>query len=150
MPAAKYTTLGPGTISVKVGTTSTHDFSGECRSATITHAYEEVGESRKMLDGTTRASGQRRTDGIKASVENDLTAAGLYKFLLDNDGKLAEVTYTPNTSAGAKWVIAGLPLRLPDELGADEFGATLASDIEWAGGTAAFTPATAAIGGGDL
>lgn len=139
---ASYTKLGPGTITVAAGGGTEMDFSGECLSATIKHEYEEVGETRTMLDGSKRGASQVRNDGIGASVENDLTAAGLYKWLMDNDGKEATVTYTPSTADGAKWVIAGVTLRLPDEVGADEYGSPLASEVEWLGGTAAFTPAT--------
>lgn len=139
---ASYTKLGPGTISATVGGAEI-DFSGECLTATIKHEYEDVGESRTMLDGSKRGASQVRNDGISASVENDLTAAGLYKWLIDNDGQEAEVTYTPNTGAGAKWVLSGVTLRLPSEIGADEYGSPLASEVEWLGGTAEFTPAAA-------
>lgn len=140
---AAWTTLGPGTVTVLAGTGGTAtDFSGEVLSATVKHEYEEVGETRTMLDGSKRGASQVRTDGIGLSIENDLTAAGLYKFLMDNDGESATVTYTPSTEDGAQWTITGVVLRLPDEVGADEFGSPLASEVEWTGGVAAFTPAT--------
>ena len=139
---SSYVELGPGTVTVQVGSGTATDFSGEVLSATVQHEYEDVGETRTMLDGSKRGAGQARTDGISLSIENDLTAAGLYQFLVTNDGKDATVVYTPNTEAGASWTITGLKLRLPGEVGADEFGAPLASEVEWTGGTAAFTAAS--------
>ncbi len=141
---ATYTKLGPGTVKVTVGTGSAEDFSGEVLSATVNHEYEDVGESRTMLDGSVRGAGQRRTDGISLSIENDLTAAGLYQYLMDHDGELATVDYVPSTADGAAWKIDGVTLRLPDSVGADEFGSPLASEVEWSGGAASFTAAAGA------
>lgn len=134
---AAFTVLGAGTVTI--GTTPT-DFSGEVLGAKITHEYEDVGESRTMLDGTTRAAGQRRLDGFSASVENDLTAAGMYAFLVANDGIEQPLVFTPNTADGAKWE-GTVVCRLPGEVGADEYGAPLASEIELKGSTPfSFTP----------
>lgn len=133
--------LGPGTLTFGTGTPS--DFAGEVLGASITHDYEEVGESRTMLDGTPRAASKRRNDGLKVSVENDLTAAGLYQYLSDNDLQEVEFTFTPNTAAGAKW-IGTVVATLPSEVGADEYGTPIVSDAELAGvGEFTFTPAGA-------
>lgn len=138
---SSYVKFGPGTVTVQVGSDTATDFSGEVLSATVKHEYEDVGETRTMLDGSKRGAGQTRSDGISLSIENDLTAAGLYQYLVTNDGADATVVYTPNTAAGASWTITGLKLRLPSDVGADEYGAPLASEVEWTGGTAAFTAA---------
>lgn len=138
---ASYVELGPGTVTVQVGSGDATDFSGEVLSATVKHDYEDVGETRTMLDGSKRGAGQVRTDGIALSIENDLTAAGLYQYLVTNDGAAATVVYTPNTAAGASWTLTGVVLRLPAEVGADEYGSPLASEVDWTGGTAAFTAA---------
>lgn len=138
---ASYVELGPGTVTVTVGTGTEKDFSGEVLSATVKHDYEDVGETRTMLDGSKRGAGQTRSDGISLSVENDLTAAGLYSYLIANDGQKATVEFTPSTAAGASWSLSGVTLRLPSEVGADEYGAPLASEVEWVGGLATFTPA---------
>lgn len=137
-----YTELGPGTVTVQVGQGTATDFSGEVLSATVRHEYEDVGETRTMLNGDKRGASQTRSDGISLSVENDLTAAGLYQYLVTNDGAQATVVYTPNTAAGASWTVADVTLRLPAEVGADEYGAPLASEVEWSGGTATFTAAS--------
>jgi hypothetical protein len=125
MPA-EFTLLGIGTLTLGVTPT---DFSGEVLGAKITHEYEDIGEERTMLDGTVRPASQRRTDGFSASVENDLTALGLYSFLEGNDLVQVPFVFTPNTAGGAKWegtVVAALP----GEIGADEFGSPIVSDIE--------------------
>ena len=141
---AKWVTLGPGDVTIKVGTTGTGtSFACEFANAHVTHDYEDVGDDRTMLCGQKRAAGAARYDEFGGELENDLTATGLYKFLMDNDLKTAEVTFTPNTVDGAKWVLSGLTLTLPDEIGADEFGAPIVSEVEWTGGTAVFTPSTA-------
>lgn len=138
---AGYTLLGPGTV--KLGPTETAtDFSGEVVGAKILHTYEESGEARKMLDGTDRPTSRTRTDGFSASIENDLTAAGLYQFLVTNDLDQVQLQFTPNTAAGAKWV-GTVVLALPGEIGTDKFGNPIVSDVSWGGvGVFTFTPAT--------
>ena len=138
---AKFTLLGPGDVEVEVGTGgTTTSFACEFANAKVLHDYEDVGDDRTMLCGQKRAAGKQRYDGFGGELENDLSAAGLYKFLMDHDLETATVTFTPNTADGAKWVISGLTLTLPEEIGADEFGAPIASEVEWGGGTAVFTP----------
>ncbi len=134
---AAYTVLGTGTITL--GDTP-EDFSGEFLNVQVTHEYEDVGDTRTMLDGSVRAAGQQRTDGLTGSVENDLTATGLYKYLLDNDGSEVAFVFTPNTVDAASWA-GTVKCRLPGSVGADEYGAPLVGDIELPGvGTFSFTP----------
>lgn len=139
-----YTTFGPGTVTVTVdgGGGTALDFSCEVKSARVLHTYEEVGEARTMLCGEKRNTSEVRADGIGLSLENDFGAGGLYTYLIANDLKPATVVYTPNTSDGASWSIAGVALRLPEEVAADEFGAPLASEVEWGGGVMTFTEST--------
>ena len=136
---AQFTVLGDGTLTL--GDTP-DDFSGEVLGGQVTHDYEDVGDERIMLDGTIRPAGTRRTDGFTANVENDLTAGGLYKFLMDNDGDPVAFSFVPNTADGAEWngtVIASLP----SSVGSDEYGSPIVSDIELRGvGAFVFTPAT--------
>jgi hypothetical protein len=109
----------------------------------VTHAYEEIGNARTMLCGTVKPASRTRNDGLAFELENDLGAAGMYKFLIDNDLTEQEFEYTPNTAGAAKWV-GKIVATLPAEIGADEFGAPIASAVEWAGvGKFTFTPATA-------
>ena len=117
------------------------DFAGEFKNAFVLHSYEEIGESRTMLDGTERPATEKRTDGFKGDTENDLTAAGLYKLLYANDLAIADLEFT-QVESGASWV-GKIKLKLPSEVGADEFGAPIVSSIEWLGvPTFTFTPAT--------
>jgi len=134
MPSS-YTAFGPGTVTIGAGTL---DFSCEVLGGAVTHEYEDVGESRTTLCGEQRPAGKRRSDGLKFSVENDLTASGLYQFLVTNDLTEQGFVYTPNTADAAKWEGTVL-VTLPAEIGADEFGAPIASDVEWAGTGGAFT-----------
>jgi hypothetical protein len=137
---AEFTNLGPGTLTLGSGPT---DFSGEVLGAKITHEYTDVGSARTMLDGTVRPAGQTRADGFTASTENDLTAAGLYAFLEENDGTEQPLVFTPNTADGASWQ-GTIVCRLPGEVGADEFGAPIVSDVELPGvGQFTFTPTPA-------
>lgn len=137
------TILGPGTVSVKVGTGTAHQFEAECRSASITHSYEDIGEAVTYLDGHTHGGSKSRTDGFKAALDNDLGASGLYSFLHTHDLADATLEYTPNSADQAKWA-GTVTLTLPSEIGADEFGAPLASEVEWSAvGKLVFTPAAA-------
>lgn len=139
MPATS-TRLGPGTVTIGTGSL---DFSCEVSGAKITHEYEETSEARTMLCGTNVPAGQARRDGFSAEIVNDLTAAGLYSYLVQNDLQKATLTFVPNTADGAEWT-GDVVLTLPDEIGADEYGAPIASSVAWAGvGTFAFTPGTA-------
>lgn len=136
---AAFTVLGDGSITL--GTAPT-EFAGEVLGATITHEYEDIGEERTMLDGTVRPAQQKRTDGFTASVENDLTAAGLYQYLQTNDMTEVAFVFEPNSADGATWT-GTVKLNLPASIGADEYGAPIVSDVELKGvGTFTFAPAT--------
>lgn len=140
---AASTPFGPGTITI--GATTPLDFSCEVLGGKVTHAYEDVGEARTMLCGTERAASKKRTDGLSFALENDLSAAGLYAFLISNDLTEQSFDYTPNTAGGASWA-GTVQLTLPTDIGADEFGSPIVSGVEWAGvGEFDFTPATAAV-----
>jgi hypothetical protein len=119
--------LGPGTVTIG---TAPLDFTCEVVGAAITHSYEETSEQRTRLCGDVVAAQETRTDGFTASVENDLSAAGLYDFLQNNDLTTQALSFTPNTADGAKWD-GQVTAKLPSSIGADEFGAPIASDIEW-------------------
>ena len=140
MPST-FTPLGDGTLTVG---TVPNDFSCEVLGWKVTHTYEEVGTARTMLCGTERPASKKRTDGMTGNVENDLGAAGMYAYLLANDLTEQVVTFTPNATSGASWVLT-CQLSLPADIGADEYGAPIVSAVTWAGvGTVDFTEATAA------
>ena len=109
----------------------------------VTHAYDSVGEARTVLCGTVKPAARVRTDGLTMSLENDLGAAGLYKWLIDNDLQEVEFEYVPNTVAAAKWA-GKIVATLPASVGADQFGQPIVSEVAWEGvGKFTFTPATA-------
>jgi hypothetical protein len=136
-----FTMFGPGTVTVGAAPL---EFSCEVLGGKVTHAYEDVGESRTMLCGTVRPASKTRTDGLAFELENDLTAAGLYSYLLANDLTSQPFVYTPNTADAASWA-GSVQLTLPAEIGADQFGSPIVSAVEWAGvGAFTFTPAAAA------
>jgi len=135
-----FTVFGPGTITL--GATPL-DFSCEVLGGKVTHNYEEIGTARTPLCGTERPATKKRTDGLAFNLENDLTAAGLYQYLMTNDLTTVPFVYTPNTAAAASWA-GSVQLQLPADVGADEFGSPIVSAVEWAGvGPFTFTPATA-------
>lgn len=136
---AAFTVLGDGTLTL--GETP-QDFSGEVLGATITHEYEDIGNERTLLDGTVRPASQKRTDGFTASVESDLTATGLYQYLVTNDLDEVALAFTPNTADGAQWA-GTVVATLPGSVGSDEYGAPIVADVELTGvGAFTFTPAT--------
>lgn len=133
--------FGPGTMTI--GATPLA-FECEVLGGRVTHAYEDVGESRTMLCGTARPASKKRTDGLSFALENDLSASGLYAYLVTNDLAEAPFAYEPNTANGATWT-GTVQLTLPGDIGADEYGAPIVSAVEWGGvGLFTFTPATGA------
>jgi hypothetical protein len=139
---ATSTPFGPGTMTI--GATP---FAFECEvlGGKVTHAYEEIGSARTMLCGTERPISRKRTDGLTFNLENDLTSAGLYQYLITNDLTEVPFAYEPNTASGATWT-GTVQLTLPADIGADEFGAPIISSVTWAGvGAFTFTPAGGAV-----
>jgi hypothetical protein len=134
------TTLGDGTLTLGSGTPT--DFSCEVLGARVTHTYETVGESRTMLCGTVRPAEEKRTDGLGFDIENDLTSAGMYSYILAHDLEETPFVFTPNDADLASWA-GSVVLKLPADIGAPEYGAAIVSTVEWAGvGKFTFTPAT--------
>lgn len=137
--------LGPGVLQL-TGEASSVDFACEVVGASITHEYEETTEQRTRLCGDVIPAAEERRDGFSANVENDLAAAGLYNFLQVNDLKQVAFSFTPNSQivdggTAASWD-GTIVCKLPSTIGADEYGAPIASSIEWdAVGKLAFTPA---------
>jgi hypothetical protein len=134
--------FGPGTVSVL---TVPVNIEAEVLGGKITHTYEDIGESHTHMDGTQHPASRVRTDGVSLSIENDLTSAGIYQLLQQHDLETVPITFTPNTANAAKWA-GNVQLSLPAEIGADEFGAYIVSQVEWAGvGKFTFTAGTAAM-----
>jgi hypothetical protein len=139
--AGRWHSLGPGTLTLG---TAPADFSCEVTAAAVTHKYAEVGSRRQTLCDEVREPTKVRSDGFKAKLENDLSAAGLYSYALAHDLETVPITFVPNTSDGAEWA-GDVVVSLPAEIGGSAFGEPIVSDIEWtAAGPLAFTPAGAA------
>lgn len=138
-----YTTFGPGTFTIKIGAGAAVDYSGECLSFTVNHAYAEVGNTRTMLNGDIRRAKKRRDpDSVTIGLEPSLIAAGLYNILQTNDLDVATLEYIPNTSSttDAKWA-GDVELSLPESLEGAEYGAALTASLTLnCVTTLAFTP----------
>lgn len=138
-PAAKFTPLGPGTITIG---TAPFDFSCEVRGGSVTHAYDTE-DAETMLCGTITPGAASRSDGLTFSLYNDLGTKGLYKYLMDHDLEVVDFTYTPNTADQASWA-GSIRLTLPESIGADAFGANIGSEVTWEGASLfTFTPTPA-------
>ena len=139
MTTIKTTKFGPGTITVGAVPL---DFSCEVLGGTVNHEYEDVSDQRTTLCGDVIAGQVRRKDGVTLQLVNDLTTAGLYAYLVTNDLTEQPITFEPETD-GATWS-GTVQVRLPDTIGADEFGMDLESEVTWPGvGLFTFTAATA-------
>lgn len=133
-------TFGPGTVTL--GDTP-NNFECEVTGGSVTHSYEETESKTRLCDTAPRpAALSAGNDTLKLSLVNDLTASGMYAYLHAHDLETVPVTFTPNTAAGASWA-GTVRLALPAEIGADEWGADLESEVEFtAAGRLTFTPAT--------
>ena len=135
--ATRIEKLGDGAVTIG---TVPMDFSAEVKSAKITHEYEETSEAVTYLDGHSEAASESRTDGFGAECDNDLTAAGIYSYCYTNDMTEQAFEFVPN-EGGASWS-GTVKVKLPSEIGADQYGNPIASEIEWqAVGLLTFTPA---------
>lgn len=141
-----FTTLGPGSYTLRAKGASidaAEDFSGEALNFSIQHAQKDSGESRTMWNGDVRsAKTVRDFDAVTIEHEYDLTGTGLYDLLQANHGEVFTIVMTPKTG-GATWE-GDIYLSLPENLGAEEFGAVIKGPVTWkAVSTFTFTPATA-------
>lgn len=141
MPTVVSVPFGDGTVTIGVGPLA---FECEVLGGKITHAYEDVGESRTMMCGTKRKAKKVRTDGTAFNLENDLSSAGLYAYCILNDLTEQPIEYVPNVANGAKWA-GTVEVTLPSEIGADKHGSPIISSVTWAFiDHVIFTPAAAA------
>jgi hypothetical protein len=140
--ASSWVEFGPGTVTIGAGTPLA--FECEVLGFKVKHSYEEVGTKRTTMCNEVRGAKKARTDAVSFKLENDLTPAGLYAYLQarpDAENPDAEaLDFTPNTASGANWTGNVYP-TLPAEIGADEYGAPIVSEVEWeASGLLTFTP----------
>lgn len=134
------TDFGPGTVTIG---TAPLDFTCEVLGGSVTHAYEEVGQARRMMCGTEKAAKRTRSDGVTFQLETDLRESGLLAYLYTRDPDDPDpepIAYTPHTETGASWAGTVVPL-LPPDVGAGEYGAPITGTVTWpAVGHLDFTP----------
>lgn len=122
-------TFGPGTFTIKIGAGTAVDYSGECTSFVVNHAYADVGSTRTMLNGDIRRAKKRRDpDSVTIGLEPSLTDVGLYAVLQANDLVTALLEYVPSTASGAEWS-GDVELSLPESVEGSEYGAALTSSL---------------------
>jgi hypothetical protein len=121
--------LGPGTL--KIGATGTQiDVSCLLNNAVIA-ADKDQGDDTTKLCGSVRPGSVEYTFTLSGNVDTDVAdAAGLFALSQSAAGTQQEFTFTPNTALGTS--AAGTLVIDPLDFGADEMGADLASDFEWA------------------
>lgn len=125
-----WTSFGPGTVSLTVGTGTAESFQQEVKGGGVQHEYEDVGEDTTYLDGTTDPASKARTDTVTLDCDFDLSSAtGFYNYLFTNDLEDATIEFTPNSAAGATWS-GTVRLQLPDGAVADEFGGKMTGTVE--------------------
>lgn len=118
-------------------------FETEVTGGSVTHGYDEI-ERKATLADTAKPVPKKVAAGdtVKVNLLNDLSATGYYAFAQTNELKEGTVVYTPNTAAGASWT-GTVTVLLPEEVGADEWGAELESSVEFpVTGRLAFTNGT--------
>jgi len=136
------TPFGPGTVTFTIDASET-PVSAEVTGGAVLHSYSET-ERKAVLSDTVKPSAKliRDADALRLDLVNDLGTSGLYSLIQNNDLVVAEVVFTPHTATGASWA-GSVTLRLPDEVGAGEWGEDMASTVELpAVGTFTFTPAS--------
>lgn len=121
--------LGPGVL--KVGATATLiDVSCLVNNAVI-GADKDQADSTTKLCGTVKPGATTYTYTLSGNVDTDLAdAAGLFALSQSAAGTEQDFEYTPNTDAATK--ATGSLIIDPLDFGADEMGADMTSDFEWA------------------
>ena len=120
---------GPGTLIFGDPATGDH-FEQEVTGASITHSYEELEVKPTLADVAKPAPRPIRAgDTLKFNMVNDLTPTGYYNYAMTNDLLVRTVAFVPNLTSAAAWN-GSVTIKLPDEIGADEWGADIESAAE--------------------
>lgn len=137
----KIMTVGPG--SVKLGTGGVFDFTAEVSSAEAIPSTS-AGTTIPLLSGGTATEGATTSWKVKFEVVQNLTVKGVVGYLLQNQGQVQQIEFTPNTVDGAKFV-GQVRLDPPRIGGAVGKASTTTVELDVIGDLA-FTPATKAGG----
>lgn len=121
--------LGPGVL--KIGSTGTSiDVSCLLNNAVIAADKDQEDDTTKLC-GDVRAGGVKYTYTLSGNIDTDIgETAGLFALSQSAAGTQQPFEFTPSTDLGTKAV--GTLIIDPLDFGADEMGADLASDFEWA------------------
>lgn len=119
---------GPGTLTF--GATGAEiDVSCQVNSLTIS-ASKEQGDTTTKLCGTTKTPAAVYTYAMAGNIDHDLTDPdGLWALSQVAPGSEVAFVYVPSLEAGTE--AEGTVLIDPMAFGGEEYGATMASDIEW-------------------
>ena len=124
------TVLGPGTLKFgEVG--SEIDVSCNVNSCSLT-ASKDQGDSKTMLCGTSKPGSVTYSWALTGNVDIDLEAGvdGLFGLSQVSPGTQVKFDFIPNTEEGT--AASGTVVIDPLDFGADEYGADLSSDFEFA------------------
>lgn len=128
MAAGDVYPFGPGTLTF--GATGT-EIDVSCQVNSLTIAVEkDQGDTVTKLCGTQRSPAPIYTWTMSGNIDADLTDPdGLWALSQTAKGTQVPFTYVPNTTAGTE--AAGVIVIDPMAFGGEEYGAIMASDIEW-------------------
>lgn len=120
--------LGPGTLTFGEEGTEI-DASCQVNNLRITVDKDQEDSTTKLC-GTVKPGAVTYTYAMEGNLDTDVeTAEGFFAFTQEAKGTEVPFTFTPNTEAGT--TATGTVIIDPLEFGADEYGATLDSDIEF-------------------
>lgn len=121
--------LGPGEL--MIGATGTLvDVSCLVNNAVVA-ADKDQADSTTKLCGTVKPGATTYTYTLSGNVDTDIAdVAGLFALSQSAAGTEQSFEYTPNTDAGTQ--ATGTLIIDPLDFGADEMGADMTSDFEWA------------------
>lgn len=121
--------LGPGTLTIGA-TGSAIDVSCLLNNAVIAADKDQADDTTKLC-GSVRPGSVTYTFTLSGNVDTDVAdAAGLFALSQTAAGTQVPFEFTPSTAEGT--TAAGTLVIDPLDFGADEMGADLASDFEWA------------------
>ena len=125
MPVS-YTRLGAGTLTV--GSTPL-DISSQVVGC-ILSSSASTGDTITVLTGEQLTSGMSTETVLSGSIILDPEVGGIGEFSWQNHGDVVPFVFTPNTTDGV--TVTGSLTMTRLDIGADEYGALLNPDFEWA------------------
>jgi len=124
--AVNYVRLGAGTLSVG---TIPLDISAQIVGAVLASSAS-AGDTLTVLSGEQISSGLTTETTLSGSIILDPYVGGIGEFSWTNHGQVVPFTFTPNTATGL--TVTGELMITRLDIGADEYGALINPDFEWA------------------